>query len=468
MAFLVLGANSVSGYTVKNSLRFNSGSSDYLNRTMTTPTNNKIYTWSGWIKKTTIGESAPNIFGAHSGGFRDCIRFDGGGNALQMIFNEAGSGNLVTTQLLRDVSAWYHIVVAVDTTQATSTNRVKIYLNGNQITSFSTSSYPAQNYTNIINGANVHVFGKNANLSNEFFNGYISETYFIDGQQLDATSFGQTDTDTGIWIPKAYTGTYGTNGFYLKFANSASLGTDSSGNGNTFTVNNLTSIDQTTDTPTNNFATINALENTNSSFTLTEGNLKWVSTGASYSFLRSTIGISQGKWYYEAKCTAQTNTQNKWIFGISDSPSTSSTNYIGANSYQYGWRGNSNEIFYNGTSTTYGSANSMTTGDIIGVAVDLDNNKIYWSKNGTFLNSANPATNTNGFSITGASSTNTGYYHFAFGELEGTYDYTSEINFGNPSYSANSYTDGAGRGNFSYAVPSGYFALCTANLSLYG
>ena len=462
---LILGANSASGgYNIANSLRFNSGSSDYLNRTLSTPTNNKLYTWSGWIKKTKNDEVAPNIFGAHSGGLRDCIRFDGGGNALQIIFNEAGSGNLVTTQLLRDVSAWYHIVVAVDTTQATSTNRVKIYLNGTQITSFSTSSYPAQNYTNILNAANTHVFGKNADLSNEFFNGYIAETYFIDGQQLTPSSFGETDFDTGIWKPIPYTGSFGTNGFYLQFKNSASLGTDSSGNGNTFTVNNLTSIDQTTDTPTNNFATLNALENSYSGLTLSEGNLKGVTTNAYYSFVRSTIGVSKGKWYMEVKCTAQSASENKWQFGISDASPTSSTSYLGNFSLSYGWRGEGNTIFFNGTSASYGTEGGMSTGMIVGIALDLDNSKIYWSRNGTWKNSADPATNTNGFGFTPTS----GFYHFAFGELDGDYNYTYETNFGNPPYSANSYTDGAGYGNFSYAVPSGYYSLNTKNLATFG
>jgi hypothetical protein len=301
-----------------------------------------------------------------------------------------------------------------------------------------------------------------------YFGGYMSDVFYIDGQQLTPSSFGETDFDTGIWKPKAYTGTYGTNGFYLQFKNSASLGTDSSGNGNTFTVNNLTSIDQTTDTPTNNFATINALENSYSGLTLSEGNLKGVTTNAYYSLIRSTIGVSTGKWYMEAKCNAQGASENKWHFGISDFPPSSSTSAIGTANYSYGWRGEGNTIFYNGTSTSYGTEGGMSTGMIVGIALDLDNNKIYWSRNGTWKNSANPATNTNGFSITGASSTNTGFYHFAFGDYDGDYGYTYETNFGNPPYSGGSFTDSAGRGNFSYSVPSGFYALCTANLSTQG
>ena len=461
---LILGANSVSGYTVKNSLRFNSGSSDYLNRTYGTPTNNKIWTKSFWIKRSELAREQHLFNGAAASQFyinsEDKLYF----------YDQTAAGTYKTTQVFRDVSAWYHIVVAEDTTQATAGDRVKIYVNGTQVTAFDIQTNPTQNNSSAwnTNATAYYIARYNPSPAGYYTSAYLSETYFIDGQQLTPSSFGETDTDTGIWKPKAYTGTYGTNGFYLQFKNSASLGTDSSGNGNTFTVNNLTSVDQSTDTPTNNFATINSLENSYSGLTLSEGNLKGVTTGAYYSLIRSTIGVSTGKWYMEAKCTAQGASENKWHFGISDFPPTSSTSAIGTANYSYGWRGEGNTVFYNGTSTTYGTEGAMSTGMIVGIALDLDNNKIYWSRNGTWKNSANPATNTNGFSITGASSTNTGFYHFAFGDFDGDYGYTYEVNFGNPPYSANSYTDGAGYGNFSYAVPSGYYALNTKNLANFG
>jgi len=466
MPFVILPTNSASGgYDITNSLRLNVGSSDYLNRANSTPTGTTKWTFSTWLKRSVLStrQQMFRVINPSSTSAYAYVEID----ADQLGVAEVDGTNVIyraTTQVFRDVSAWYHIVVAIDTTQATASNRIKIYINGSQVTSFASTTDGIQNQT-----VSATASGKNqyvgAGENTRFTGGYMSEVYFIDGQQLTPSSFGETDTDTGIWKPKAYTGTYGTNGFYLQFKNSASLGTDSSGNGNTFTVNNLTSVDQSTDTPTNNFATLNALENSYSSFTLTEGNLKAVT--ANYSFIRSTIGVSAGKWYMEAKCTAQTGSTNKWQFGISDSPTTSSTNYISANSYQYGWRGEGSTVFYNGTSASYGSS-SMATGDIIGIALDLDNNKLYWSKNGTFLNSANPATNTNGFSITGASSTNTGFYHFAFGELDGDTNFTFETNFGNPPYTANGYTDGAGYGNFSYAVPSGYYSLNTRNLANFG
>jgi len=454
---LILASNSASGgYNVANSLRFNSGSSDYLNRTLSTPTNNKIYTWSGWIKKTKNDEVAPNIFGAHSGGLRDCIRFDGGGNALQMIFNEVGSGNLVTTQLLRDVSAWYHIVVAVDTTQATSTNRVKIYLNGTQITSFSTSSYPAQNYTNILNAANPHVFGKNADLSNEFFNGYIAETYFIDGQQLTPSSFGETDTLTEIWKPKAYVGTFGNNGFYLQFKNSGALGTDSSGNGNTFTANNLTSVDQSTDTCTNNFCTLNFIQNGNgSTSTLTEGNL--VAGTADNKGVAATFGVNRGKWFFEVK---NSGTQLNQYFGISNraneqdgdaSPSNATANvrsFVGAGAFKD----------YSAGSSTANASFLGTNGTIFGFALDLDNGTLGRYVNGSLINTDSTLPSDNSVTF------------FPFTQVTFNYGNWNEaqFNFGSPMYAGGGYADAAGFGNFSYAVPAGYYSLCTKNLADYG
>jgi len=453
---LILASNSASGYNVANSLRFNSGSSDYLNRTLSTPTNNKIYTWSGWIKKTKNDEVAPNIFGAHSGGLRDCIRFDGGGNALQMIFNEVGSGNLVTTQLLRDVSAWYHIVVAVDTTQATSTNRVKIYLNGTQITSFSTSSYPAQNYTNILNAANPHVFGKNADLSNEFFNGYIAETYFIDGQQLTPSSFGETDTLTEIWKPKAYVGTFGNNGFYLQFKNSGALGTDSSGNGNTFTANNLTSVDQSTDTCTNNFCTLNFIQNGNgSTSTLTEGNL--VAGTADNKGVAATFGVNRGKWFFEVK---NSGTQLNQYFGISNraneqdgdaSPGNATANvrsFVGSGAFKN----------YSAGSSTANASFLGTNGTIFGFALDLDNGTLGRYVNGSLINTDSTLPSDNSVTF------------FPFTQVTFNYGNWNEaqFNFGSPMYAGGGYADAAGFGNFSYAVPAGYYSLCTKNLANFG
>jgi hypothetical protein len=463
---LILGANSVSGgYEVDNSLRFNGGSSDYLNRTLGTSTSRRIYTMSAWVKRSKLDVYAHIFtFGPNPGSW-DSLRFDNN-NKLAMRIND-DTYVLQTSQLFRDVSAWYHIVVAIDTTQATASNRVRMYVNGSEITSFGTSSYPTQNYDTAFTSSNDFRIGLPTWNTSQNIDSYLSEAFFIDGQALTPSSFGETDFDTGIWKPKAYTGSFGTNGFYLQFKNSASLGTDSSGNGNTFTVNNLTSVDQSTDTPTNNFATLNSLNVPASNQpTFSEGNLKSTSsTAVSGSFGgSSSIGVSKGKWYVEAKAGALASS-NVMNIGVTYNPSeTARTNNDNKENYEYTYNGSNGYKSNNSTDTAYGS--SYTTGDIIGIALDLDNNKIWWSKNGTFQNSGDPVAGTGqAFTLTSGET-----YFFYQQDETGASSNTStfEFNFGSPIYSANSYTDGAGYGNFSYAVPSGYYSLCTKNLATFG
>ena len=468
MAFLVLGANSVSGYTVKNSLRFNSGSSDSLTRTPASTTNQKTWTMSFWMKPS-VTSTWYGIYGAWGASTAsDITKLEVYSDSkLNFVDYQSGAltAYLATTQVFRDTSAWYHIVLAVDTTQATSSNRLKLYVNGSQVTAFDTATYPTQNLDFNINSSSfINRLGLTYNTggtTNYYLDGYLSEFNLIDGQQLTPSSFGETDTDTGIWIPKAYTGTYGTNGFYLKFANSASLGTDSSGNGNTWTVNNLTSIDQTTDTPTNNFATLNPIL-AGSSAGLTNGNTTYTNTSATYGTRLSTIAMSKGKWYFEGKVVQMADSFT--MFGIQDITQFSASSFPSATSRGYAYRSDGQKG-NNNTASSFG--NTFTTGDIIMIAVDLDNNYIYAGKNGTWQNSGVP---TSGSSGTGSMySITSGYdYCFAVENTDNTTDPIIDANFGNPQYSANSYQDGAGIGNFSYSVPSGYYALCTKNLANYG
>jgi hypothetical protein len=233
-------------------LRFNSGSSDYLSQTQGSG-NRKTFTVSFWVKKSKTG-NIQFLFNANNDSNNNFyIAFWNDDTILiQEEASASGVFNLKTNAVYRDVSAWYHIVVKVDTTQATASDRLKLYINGVQITSFSSSIYPSLNYDTRVNNSLALRIGARGD-NNLYLDGYMSEYYFIDGQQLDPTSFGEFDEDSGIWKPIAYTGTYGTNGFYLEFKDSSALGDDTSGNSNDFTVNNLTSIDQTTDTPTNNF-----------------------------------------------------------------------------------------------------------------------------------------------------------------------------------------------------------------------
>ena len=468
---IILGTNSVkdTGYNVDNSCRFNSGSDDHLDKTFAQAGNRKTFTVSFWMK-TTTKETYTAIFdAAQDGSNSDDIYFHTGRLNFSGYYGSTQFA-LRTTAKFRDAGAWSHHVIAFDTTQGTASNRIKFFTNGVQETAFDDATYPAEDFqTSYMNTARLHNIGTLVNNDDFPLDGYLAEFCFIDGSALTPTDFGEFDGDSGIWKPIDVSDlTFGTNGFYLDFENSSALGNDVSGNNNDFAMRNLTAIDQSTDTCTNNFATLNSLENFYPAATISEGNLKAVTVTAKYTFLRSNIGVSSGKWYMETKCTAQSSSTNKWTFGITDHASTGTQNYIGQNSYSYGWRGNANEIFYNGTSANYGSG-AMATGNIIGMALDLDNNKIYWSINGTWKNSGNPAGNSNGFSITAPASTNTGYYHFAFGDIDGGSNFTYETNFGSPPYSeSGGETDGNGYGNFAHAVPSGYYSLNTKNLSEYG
>jgi hypothetical protein len=458
MPFVILPTNSASGgYNVANSLRFNAGSSDYLNRTPASNGNQRTWTYSCWFKLSEYNNSASNtlFFIANGGSIEGGIRIvgtSGGTSAYKIGFYFYDGAYIIngfeTTQLFRDTSAWYHLVLAVDTTQATSTDRVKLYINGSQVTSFDTTGYPTQNADTRVNSTVAHYIGVQATM--RYFGGYMSEIYMIDGQALTPSSFGETDSDTGIWKPKAYTGTYGTNGFYLQFKNSASLGTDSSGNGNTFTVNNLTSIDQTTDTPTNNFATINSLmyDSANNA-TLTDGNLTTLSVTGSWSTNPSTLAVGSGKWYYEVKCISGTSGDRTAKIGWGNPDKGISMESQGSILY----RNTTGNKFIDNSSTSYGA--TWTDGDIIGVALDISGGTVTFYKNGT----------TQG-NITISGGLDDGTFYIALIQVANT-DKLS-VNFGNPPYTANGYTDGAGYGNFSYAVPSGYYSLNTKNLATFG
>jgi hypothetical protein len=466
MPFVILPTNSISGgYDITNSLRFNSASTDYLNRTNGTPTGTTKYTFSTWLKISKLSSRGQffRVINPSSTATYAFLETDGSNFFGFTDYNGTSSLAFTTTAVFRDVSAWYHLVLAVDTTQATSTNRWKFYVNGVEVTSFASTSYGTQNQTIMATSS-----GKDANIGGDpvgagatrKFDGYMSDVFFIDGQTLTPSSFGETDTDTGIWKPKAYTGSFGTNGFYLQFKNSASLGTDSSGNGNTFTVNNLTSIDQTTDTPTNNFATINTLTcNDTGTLTSADGNL--TITGGND--MGATIGITKGKWYWESK-RSNTGTAVHWGIGFTQSWN-SSTQIV---------TGNGSGIFIrqdfvggysvinsgsNGFTSISGSTtgSSIANGDIVGVALDLDSatKSITFYQNGSSVGSGT-------FSYDGTTTFCTPFIRNNSGGQ-------TQWNFGNPPFTISSgNADANGYGNFEYAPPSGYYALCTKNLATFG
>ena len=239
MVFAVAGGNqSVGGYSIDNSLRFE-GNNTNLSKTFSSAGNRYKWTYSGWFKLAQILTTENKLFGAAPTTNPTYFQFSDNNAAALTVAKWNGGGHdfrLTTNRLFRDVGAWYHLVVAFDTQQATASNRVKIYVNGVQETSFHTSVYPSQNYQSDINNNVAHYVGGTQGITTGAWRGYQAEINFIDGQQLDPTDFGEFDTDSGIWKPIAYTGSYGSNGFYLDFENSASLGADSSGNSNNFSV----------------------------------------------------------------------------------------------------------------------------------------------------------------------------------------------------------------------------------------
>jgi hypothetical protein len=471
---LILGTNSIkdTGYDVANSLRFDDGSSDYLTRTNGTPDNRDIFTLSAWVKVSTQ-DVKNEIISFYDNNDYCALKFNGG--KIQFIVYDGGNeASLLTNALYRDFSAWYHIVASIDSTQATSSNRVKIYVNGEQVTSFGTETYPSQNADMIRTTMTTNGVGTVVDQlgTRTFFNGYMAEVCYIDGTALDPTSFGEFDEDSPtIWKPKDVSGlTFGTNGFYLDFENSGSLGADVSGNGNNFTVNNLTSIDQSTDTCTNNFATLNPLV-AQSTGTFSEGNCKNASSSSTNFGAVSTMGVSSGKWYAEFKPVSATGNKKRLI-GACGNISGNGTAFDAIYMYGLNTTGDSGSETVNTiVNTTETDVTSSYTGyfenDIVGVALDMDNNKIYFSVNGTFENSSNPVTGTGGLSL--GTSPPDGVFYFAVMDVRNADVITYEANFGNPPFTISSgNSDANGFGNFEYAVPSGYFALCTKNLAEFG
>ena len=456
---LILGTNSIkdTGYNVANSLRFDGGSTDNLSRTFTAG-NRKTFTISVWVKRANLSTEFQAVNVAHTG---DQGIFFAGGDQLDLYFL---SGRRKTNAVYRDVSTWYHIVVAVDSTNSTADDRIKLYVNGVQETSFGTSTNPSLNAEGLYNdNGNTNNIGKHSSQDYDFY-GYQAEHCFIDGQALDPTSFGEFDSDSPtIWKPKDVSGlTFGTNGFYLDFENASSLGADVSGNSNNFTVNNLTSIDQTTDTCTNNFMTLNPLS-TDSGVTLSEGNTESDFDG-SVGNAKGNIGLTKGRWYWEVKLT--NSTSGYPMIGIgsmneSQMQLLTGGSYPGGFTDSYGVYGTNLRLYANGTNEGE-QGSSYTTGDIFGIYLDLESSTktIKWYKNGSSVLSRN---------ITNAGSD---YPYTCMDYNGGESSVNVNYNFGNPAYSiTSSNTDDNGYGNFEYSPnisSTKYYAVCIKNLAEFG
>ena len=428
------------GYEVANSCRFNDGDSAYMHITPSGAGNRRTFTFSFWFKRSSI-TILQEIFSSGASGDNEFFYGFRADDTFEIYdYQDATKQHLITNRLFRDVGAWYHFCIIVDTTDGTSANRTKLFVNGIQETSFSTETYPSQNDDLVLTQNQEIDIGRKKTSSAHHIDGYLAEVVFIDGTAYAASNFGEFDEDSPtIWKPKDVSGlTFGTNGFYLDFEDSADLGADVSGNSNDFTVTNLAATDQATDTPTNNFATLNPLNFGHGS--LSEGNLKWTASAQVGNLAFGTIGIDMdvsNQFYWETKIEG-----GEIVIGIA--PTTLRWNDTGrAGSYGYYSDGNK----YSGTSaSSYGA--SFTTNDIIGVLVG--NGTLTFYKNGASQGTA-------------------------FSSLSGTYlpflaevGSTNSMNFGSPPYSISSgNTDPEGYGNFEYSTNSGY-ALNTKNLSEFG
>tara|TARA_R100000697_G_scaffold10482_3_gene16086 strand:- start:997 stop:2346 length:1350 start_codon:yes stop_codon:yes gene_type:complete len=444
----------------------------YLNKTFSTPTNSKKYTMAGWFKRSGLS-SNQYFYSYDSGGNAQFVIGFYSSDKFTVYDRDASSGsddiNYVTTAVFRDTAAWYHLVVAVDTTDSTSGDRVKIYVNGTRLTAFDTSTAPAQDYDTIANSAISKDIGRWQAGSNYYY-GYMSQFIFLDGYALTPSSFGSTNAN-GVWIPNTSPSvTYGNNGFKLDFADSGAsaatgnFGSDSSGNNNHFTSNNLGTNPSTTDTPQNIFATFNAVDKRAGGVDFSDGNTKVVTSGSNRNYVTLTQAFTSGKWYMECRYTAGASAAGVGFCDMSDLQ-MSGTSTLGDKSNEA--RVTSGGEYEKNNSVTSGWAGSFTDNDILGLALDCDNNRFTISKNGQFADGSGNYDEANPTAYITYTAGN--FMTFAFGEGAGGATATIEINTGNSPYAiASGNADANGYGNFEYAVPSGYYALCTKNLGQYG
>jgi hypothetical protein len=463
--FLLTSAGAA-GYQISRSLRFNSSDSAYLSRTPASAGNRKTWTWAGWAKRGSVGSSYEILFSARAGtsSNRDYLTFQSDQLVLTCS-NSSGTttANIQTTSVYRDPGAGMHIVLSVDTTQATASNRVKFYVNGAQVTTFSLANYPTQNTDLSFNDAQPHTIGQSAAGTAFGFNGYLADIHFIDGQALDPTSFGEFSATTGVWVPKAFSGSYGTNGFRLTFAdNSAAtattLGKDAAGSNNwtpsNFSVTAGAGNDSLVDVPVNgaqtdtgvggevrgNYCTWNPLDN--GGVDLSNGNLG-VSNGAAHEAVRSTFKLpANGKWYAECTLNSFLNATNVLAFGVDYSNATAPAPYTATGNAFIAV--NTTSLLIKIDANEY-TTSASTTGAVLRLAYNADTQNLWLGFNGNWYDTS---FGTTGNPATGTTPTKTSV---AGGFLSASvYQSTGDLN--------------AGQRPFAYTAPSGFKALCTANL----
>jgi len=447
------------GYDIDNSLKLEADNTEYLYKTNDTGTNRKTFTVSMWFKRTELTNDYMTLWlGADVAGATR-LGFYGASGAQETLWVDLDGSSTYnrsySTQVLRDTSAWYHVVLAVDTTQAVEANRMLVWLNGVNLTSWGQQQIPAQNFETSL-GASGSVMKWGA-YDNTYYKmcGYIAECHYLDGVTAQNSDFGEFDEDTGIWKPIKYTGTYGGNGCYLKFDDSSNLGADSSGNSNNFTLNNITAADQATDTPTNNGCTLNVLASLEGSNDITEGAL--VSTGkagggGNFNGTYGTMGIdpfnSSVDWYWEIQASSTTNgsSDDIGIGWIKESRITS-----GSTAY--------NNVYADGISR-YSSQTATSAGDIWGVLLETGTTPVMK----LYRNDGLIYTATHG---SGGVSFDTLMFPYITVKGTGT---DARLNFLNPASSfsiASGNTDPNGYGNFEFD-PKGGYAICGKNLAEFG
>ena len=446
--------------------------STYLTRTISSGADVTAFTISVWVKRSGLG-STQRIFSNDTTDSKDMYFRFGGDDTIQCYHRRTASENVFsgnTNAVFRDTNGWYHIVLTVDSTESTASDRFKLYVNGVSQTFSGTPTYPDLNeICAFLNTGEKNDIGYYRTAPGEYFEGSMSHFHLIQGTAYQASTFGSTDSTTGEWkINTSPSVTYGTNGFFiLKDGNSV---TDQSGNGNNFTVGGGT-LTKTEDCPSNIFATLNPLDNYYFNGTFSQGNTQAVSDTTNFTYCTSTFGVSTGKWYWEVEFDAYSGGAETYsLIGITSTQPTAINTALGDNSNDYAYYSRTGQKRNNTTNSAYGT--TYTTGDIIGVALDLDNNKLYFSKNGTWQNSGDPtsgATGTGAISITAPSSTSLGNYFPALSYYDSTYTATWKTNFGNGYFGTTAVssagTNASGIGIFEYDVPTGYTALSTKGLN---
>ena len=430
----------------------------YLSRTFSGSPTMTTFTVSFWIKRTGIG-ATQRIFSSQIDTNNSSTFYFSASDQLNIATTVSGATkcDIRPNRRFRDTSAWYHIVVQKNTTLATANDRVKIWVNGVEETDVTRSTTQVQNAEDFfLKTGSTHEIGRRPVNNDQNFDGYLSHVCIVQGSVVAPTSFGETDSTSGIWKFKSPSGvSFGTNGFHLKFENSGALGTDSSGNSQTWTVNG--NLKQALDTPSNVYCTLNPLDTSRG---LSNGNTTYAGASAG-TVVKGTLAVTSGKYY--AECKIVDASEN--MIGVLDIGQAPTTTYVGHSSVGWGIYTGDGNLYNNASSSSYSSA--FSDNDIMGIALDMDNNKLYFSKNGVWQNSGVP---TSGATGTGAISITSGLTMTFCGGRDGASD-TASFNFGNGYFGTTAITSAGSNGNgslFEYDVPSGFYALNTKNINTYG